>query len=254
MSPSPGYTDDELRRAVDVSHSWRETLRHLGLAGTSSAAIRSVRRHADRLQLDYTHFAGGRHWSDAELAKAVLDAATWTEVARRLQLTGSSATATLQRHAGRLGLEIAHLAQLPLHENWAQPQLANLRRAGSLIAAAWYTLCGQDVSWPLEPCRYDLVVRDGARMRRVQVKTTTVASESGVWQVNVSTTSRRSRRIYTADEVDDFFVIDGELNFYVIPLESMVGMHGLSLSAYERFRVRSGTVPHSLISPAPAPT
>lgn len=102
-------------------------------------------------------------------------------------------------------------------------------------------MCGMDVSWPLEPCRYDLLVSDGREIRRVQVKTTTSATERGVWRVNVSTTGRGDRRIYTDDEIDDFFVIDGDLNFYLIPLNALTGMHAVWLSAYEQFRVRDGS-------------
>ena len=46
------YSDSDLVDAVRASHSWRGVLRALGLSATSAAAMRSVRAHADRLQLD----------------------------------------------------------------------------------------------------------------------------------------------------------------------------------------------------------
>ncbi|WP_407320828.1 group I intron-associated PD-(D/E)XK endonuclease [Isoptericola halotolerans] len=112
---------------------------------------------------------------------------------------------------------------------------AYLGRAGSLLAAAWYTLCGRDVSWPLEPSRYDLLVGTAAEVRRVQVKTTTVRV-GDAWKVNLST-SRRERRTYDPDEIDDFFIVDGNLDYYVIPVAAVGGLHLIHLSAYSRFRL-----------------
>ncbi|WP_162621952.1 hypothetical protein [Microbacterium suaedae] len=56
----------------------------------------------------------------------------------------------------------------------------------------------------------------------------------------MSTNGRRDRRVYTADEIDDFFIIDGDFTFYLIPLEAMRGMHYVHLRAYEQYRVRNG--------------
>jgi hypothetical protein len=44
------------------------------------------------------------------------------------------------------------------------------------MAAGWLLLCGYDVSWPLEPCRYDLVAGRLDEFLRVQVKTTRVTN------------------------------------------------------------------------------
>jgi hypothetical protein len=72
-----GYSDDELVAAVSVSRSWRGVLRELGLAATSSSAIRSVRRQADRLGIDYRHFTGQRRWGDEDLVAAVEASDSW---------------------------------------------------------------------------------------------------------------------------------------------------------------------------------
>ena len=105
-----------------------------------------------------------------------------------------------------------------------------------MIAAAWFTLCGHEVSWPLEPSRYDLLVcsPDGG-FRRVQVKTTSTRVGS-TWQVFLST-ARRERKTYDPDEVDDFFIIDGNLTFYLIPIAAVGGLHAIHLRAYEQYRV-----------------
>lgn len=236
MARTRTYTDDQLAEAIVVSTSWRGVLRALGLVGTSSAALRSVRARADQLGYDYGHFVGQRRW-DSELRAAVASASTWLEVTDALGLDSPSAVATVKGHAARLGLDVHHLRRhsSPQPEGAPSPDVAHLDRAGSLLAAGWFALCGMSVSWPLEPARYDLVVGAGTELRRVQVKTTTVRT-GGSWKVYLST-SRQGRRVYDADEIDDFFVIDGGLSYFLIPLAAVGGLHAIHLSAYERFRV-----------------
>lgn len=80
-----------------------------------------------------------------------------------------------------------------------------------------------------------LVVDTGTGLCRVQVKATTVRT-GGSWKVYLSTW-RQGRTVYDADEIDHFFVIEGALSYYVIPLTAVGGLHAIHLSAYERFRV-----------------
>lgn len=196
-----------------------------------------MRTHADLLGIDYEHFAGQRRWTEIQLRTAVASATKWSEVTDVLGLTNRSAMATVKGHAARLGLDVDHLVSqasaVPARE--FNPDIAHLDRAGSLLAAGWFALCGWNVSWPLEPARYDLVVDSGNGLRRVQVKTTT-AREGNSWKVYLST-SRQGRTVYDADEIDDFFVVDGELSYYLIPLAAVGGLHAIHLSAYERFRI-----------------
>ena len=103
------------------------------------------------------------------------------------------------------------------------------------MAAAWFTLCGVEVSWPLEPCRYDLVVWMNGHAERIQVKTTTVRTGTS-WTVWLSTTGRE-RTPYDTDEIDQFFVIDGELDQYLIPVQAVGGLMAIQLSAYDRYRL-----------------
>jgi hypothetical protein len=73
-------------------------------------------------------------------------------------------------------------------------------------------------------------------VRRVQVKTTTTRV-GGSWKVYLSSV-QRDRRPYSPDEVDDFFVIDGDLNYYLIPLKAVGGLLAIHLSSYEEHRLR----------------
>lgn len=241
MSRQRSYTDEDLSRAIAASRSWRGVLRTLGLKATSASAMRSARAHADRLGLDYSHFTGQRRWTDADLAEAVGSALSWTDVATRLGLTGGSSHITLKGHALRLGIPTEHLgggsrarpvsgSTPPLHAS-----LAHLPRAGSLLAASWFTLCGHEVSWPVEPAVYDLVVRMDGGFQRVQVKTTSVRA-GDAWVVRL-TRSGKWPNPYDPDEIDFFFVIDGDLTYYLIPIGLVGGLSGIHLTVYSDFRL-----------------
>ena len=237
MAHQRSYTDLELATAIQESTSWRGTLRALGLAGTSAGAIRSARARADHLALDYQHFTGQRRWSNAQLRAAIETSSSWSEVAAALHLRGSLATRHLKGHAARLNFDTRHLEKkTPETPARAElPDLTYLPRAGSLLAAAWFTLCGTDVSWPLEPCRYDLLICKKDQLQRIQVKTTRVR-KSGTWIVYLST-SRRGRQTYDPDEIDAFFVIDGELNYYLIPMSRVGGLQAIHLREYADCRL-----------------
>ena len=175
--------------------------------------MRSVRQRADCLDFDHSHFTGQRRWTHAQLTHAVQTSQSWAQVADVLGLKGGSSHVTAKAHAIRLGLDIAHIGPQqpdpPTIPADLQPHTAHLPRAGSMLAAAWFALCGHDVSWPLEPCRYDLIAFIG-NAAKIQVKTTCVRSGAS-WAVWLSS-SGTERRIYDPDEIDYFFIVDGSLN------------------------------------------
>lgn len=232
------YTDAELTEAVATCRSWRGVLRSLGLSATSSSALRSVRRRADDIGADHTHFSSQRRWTDRELADAVARSSDWAEVAHALGLADGANRTRLRGCAARLGLAVEHLSpQAPTDRALALvPDAAHLRRAGPLMAAAWLTLCGHHVSWPLEPTRYDLVADLGGSLQRLQVKTTTVRSGS-TWTVWLSTT-RHGRTTYATDEIDAFYVVAADQSHYLVPVTDVAGLHAISLSAYAEFQVK----------------
>lgn len=241
MARASSYSDDDLRRAITASRSWRGVLRELGLTATSASAMRSVRRNADQLGIDYGHFTGQRRWTDAQLEAAVATCSSWREVVEALGLANESSQVTIRGHAARLNLDVSRLSpprpELSGRGVPMSADLKNLPRAGSLIASAWFALCGFSVSWPLEPARYDLLVERDQQLQRVQVKTTSVRAKNA-WQVWLSTTGR-TRNTYDPDHVDLFFVVDGDMSLYVIPVEVVGGLHAITLSGYQGFRVGS---------------
>ncbi|MEP9383640.1 group I intron-associated PD-(D/E)XK endonuclease [Nocardioides sp. KR10-350] len=200
-----------------------------------------MRAQADRLGLDYGHFTGQRRWSDAELSEAVAQAQSWTQVAEALGLAGGSGHATVKGHAARLGIPTSHLESAPSAptDGWVgahlQPRPDQLARSGSLLAVAWFTLCGHTVSWPLEPAVYDLLVEMAGRIERVQVKTTTYRT-GRTWVVRLQR-SGASGAAYDPEEIDWFFIIDGEMGCYLIPVDAVGGLHSVHLTAYEGYRV-----------------
>lgn len=234
------YTDEELRSAVASQHSWRGVLRELGLLATSAGSVRTARRHADRLGVSYEHFTGQRRWSDEALASAVVESRSWSAVARALGLDGGSSITALKGHAVRLGLDHSHFRAVPraVSADDLTPNVNRLSRAGALLAAAWFECSGASVAWPLEPARYDLLAHTPTGPQRVQVKTTTNAA-GNTYAVSLSTSSNSGpgRRVYDPDEIDEFFIIDAQLNFYRIPITAVGGRKHVHLSAYAGYRI-----------------
>jgi hypothetical protein len=221
-------------------------MRELGLNATSAGAIRFIRRNAVRLGLDTSHFRGKRRWSDAQLRRAVSESRSWDEVldALGLAINGGGMRTHVRSHAIRLGLDFSHLesdvATVP-EPRALRPDLKHLRQAGASLAAAWFTLCGCDVLFPIEPAVYDLVVAIPEGLSRVQVKTTTHYSKDG-WIVTVG---RRPYSIgnnlplvpYDPDVIDYFFIIDGDMNTYLIPSRVIAGRVTLLLRAHTNYIV-----------------
>lgn len=244
MTRNLSYTNEDLRDAIAASTSWRGTLRVLGLAGTSAGSMRSVRLQAERAGIDFGHFKGQRRWTEEHLRAAIVKSKTWSDVVDALALEGAASVAMIKGHAVRLGLDTSHLAVQRMLgiDAGPQPSMSRLDRAGSLLAAAWLTLCGHDVSWPLEPSRYDLLVATEFGIRRVQVKTTKV-QVGDTWKVDLSA-GRGGRKTYDPDEIDHFFIIDGSLTCYLIPVAAVGGLHSIHLRPYARYRLGQMALSH----------
>jgi hypothetical protein len=251
------WSDSQLTSAVAVARSWRGVMRELGLCVTSAGSIRVVKLHAARLGLDTSHFSGQRRWSDAQLRRAVAYAYSWPELFRDLGLLGSGDDRTrVKAHAARLGLDLRRLdgpdfdtASGPVFK----PDIKHLREAGTAIATMWFLLCGYNVSIPLEPAVYDLLVSTQDGIRRVQVKTTTYNKRG--WAVSVGrrpyTTDNRGPLVpYDPDLLDLFFILDGELTMYVIPSRVIAGRVGILLNNYSKYVVGSAAFLLNGASPA----
>lgn len=248
---SLSWTDQQLIEAVAASANWRAVMRELGLPDGSAGRIRIVRRRADELGLDTSHFRGGHRWSDTLLRSAISTSHTWDEAVEHLGLssTSDSIRSFLKSHAIRLGIDYSHLtAQQPATPPGSgyprlEPSLEYLRTAGESVAAAWFTWSGCTVSRPVEPAVYDLLCELPDGIKRVQVKTTTFNGKNG-WEVNVGHKphggkGRRPHEPYEPGDIDLFFIIDGDFRMYLIPAAALAGTVKVLLRTYKPYVIGS---------------
>jgi hypothetical protein len=222
-----------------------------GERSQSASAIRIVRHRAGELNLDWSHFRGKRRWSDAQLRQAVVECRSWEEVLSRLGLSTKSGNAQphIKSHTVRLGLETSRLNRLshdgrlpsepPTQVTDLKAQLKYLRVAAGTVAAAWFALRGCAVSLPIEPTDFDLLVRTPEGISRVQVKTTTFHGKDG-WMVTVGhhpdTHSKKGPLLaYDPDEIDLFFIVDGNMTIYLIPSRAIAGRVRILLRTYQKY-------------------
>lgn len=124
-----------------------------------------------------------------------------------------------------------------------------LQKAAVSMAASWFMERGYMVSLPIEPALYDMVVESDDGLVRVQVKSTVRQDKAGRWAVRICrlaydrhANSGRTRRSYSADEIDYFFVVTGCGDKYLIPLGIVQGIGALTLdSKYSSFKLPDGS-------------
>ena len=116
-------------------------------------------------------------------------------------------------------------------------------------AMEWFLDRNYMVSVPVEPSPYDLVVESPNGFQRIQVKRAGGKSQYGVWRtgivkkrydpdVNPSALGKVAKVPYSVEEVDFFFILDGEGQSYLIPIHAVEGMTALHLdNKYAEFRV-----------------
>jgi hypothetical protein len=114
---------------------------------------------------------------------------------------------------------------------------------GVTDAMAWFGARGWDVCVPLiDNQPYDLVVDDGAGLKKVQVKTTTYRSPRGRFVVQLSThggnQSYHTKRYLDAALFDLLFVLTDGGDRYLVPSEAITAKTALTLGAgMEPYRV-----------------
>jgi hypothetical protein len=224
-----------------------------GERSKSASAIRIVRRRATELNIDWSHFRGKRRWSDTQLKQAVPECKSWPELLSRLGLSANSGNVTphIKSHAVRLGLDTSHLDRLShtgrqpaealAQESGLKAQRKYLRVAAGTLAATWFALRGCAVSFPVEPVEYDLLAGTAKGIRKVQVKTTTFASKDG-WMAVVGhhpdTRSKKGQLLaYDPDEIELFFIVDGDMTMYLIPSRAIAGRTRILLRTYRKYVV-----------------
>jgi hypothetical protein len=242
------WNDHQLRQAVADNPSWRAVARALGLKGTSAGVIRTIKRHAARLELDTTHFTGQRRWSDGQLRRVLLGSTCWADVLDGLGVVDNGENRVrVKGHAVRLGLDCTHLKKLdgpaPVRDVFSEPiQPEMLRTAAPTLAMTWFALRGCAVALPVEPQEYDLLVTTANGIQRVQVKTCASRNGKGRWMVGVGRRpyvldKSASKMPYDPDSLDLFFIVLGDGSIYVIPSSVLAGRVGIDPENYAPYRV-----------------
>lgn len=68
------------------------------------------------------------------------------------------------------------------------------------------------------------------------------------WTVWISSTGQE-RTTYDPDEIDFFFIVDGDLDYYLIPMATVGGLTAIQLSAYQNYRL-ARDIPQNSREPA----
>ena len=120
---------------------------------------------------------------------------------------------------------------------------------GLAIAISWFGRTGYAVLLPLcDNQPYDLVVDDGERLLRVDVKTTTRRTRGGAFYVDLRTTGG-NRSIYTSrpfdpHHVEVLFIVTGAGDAYLVPSAELRGRNSITFGrGAEHFRVAGSVAP-----------
>lgn len=247
-SRSSSITDADLLAASQTATSWSNLFALLGFPANPNARIQTaLKARIATLGIETPRLTSTpgprRRWSDQDLSAAVARARSWADVA--VAIGGSSVTH--QRVAQELGLDVRHLEA---NNFMAPPDAAPLsaeiapeflRDASLHLCTAWYSMRGYETFIPVAQRCEDVDVRIDGRLIKVQIKTSTSRSSGTAWRVGIGHRaggSQRNDQCYTADEVDEFFVITLDGGMYRIPFEAVRGKIHLSLGAkYAKYRV-----------------
>lgn len=179
----------------------------------------------------------------------------------------------IKSHVVRLGLDTSHLSRVshngrqpdkaPTEMSQLPPQLKFLRVAAGTLAATWFMVRGCAVSFPAEPAVYGLLADTPQGLMRIQVKTTTHTDKNNGWIAGIGhhpdTHAKKQGRLlaYSPDEVDLFFIVDGDMTMYLIPSRAVAGRVTILLRTYKKYIVGNaqglvGTVNEAGGAPVPA--
>lgn len=108
MAAKRKYTDDELRRAVESSTTFRMVAQKLG-APTHGGGYELMRKRIDALDLPTSHLKRHTTWSDAKLQEAVAVSTNFKMVARNLGVNPFGGSyKTVCEQVRKLGIDTSH--------------------------------------------------------------------------------------------------------------------------------------------------
>lgn len=216
----------------------------LGYSDRNGFIGERLRERASDLGIPTSHFPWQVPWTAQEVAEALRECDTWTQVLIHLGVAlGGHNVSKVRSYADRHGLDYSHFArhrdrggEMPFK---AERDLAHLRVAGNSIATSWFARRGYAVSVPVEHRPYDLIVEADGQLHRVQVKTATARDSSGAVVCRLRRKpSRDGQEIaYDRADVDFFFIIDLDDNHYIVPIGDVTGLMQVSLSTLAHRKV-----------------
>ena len=110
------------------------------------------------------------------------------------------------------------------------------------IAIAYYSSNGYTVSIPLNDTQdYDLIVDKDNKLKKVQVKSTGCKTKYGNYQVALKScggTKGTTYKTVIETKVDEIFVLTGNLNKYVIPIDDIFNKSTINMcNKYSKYLV-----------------
>ena len=222
-------------------------MRRLGFTTSNGYTAQRLRDVAKQLLIDASHFPQRAAWTNEELANAVATSSSWAEVARSL---GAAPTTRMIAQARSRAEHLGIVSDLGSKWKTASPDLPfldapdpkRLRAASLAMAAAWFEHRGYAVSLPVEPRPYDLLVEAQGKIWRAQVKSTRGRdAKSGSYVCNLTRTPKRDgqRLAYTSEDIDFFFIVDGQGRYYLVPLHEVAGATRVSVKMISHREVSS---------------
>lgn len=195
-------------------------------------------------------------YSSEELASAISISPTWRQVAIALKKSPKTPAERLRSQALRLGIDYSHLEGRvggKSTSNLAPPAILNPKNedqsgVAEASAISWFVSQGAEVSLPISPTTYDLVVDWGTGLQKVQVKSSSSLRRGRSYQVKLVKTKyspskdgekwQHRQVCYEEGDVDWFFVHTSDGASYLIPFQSTTGQTSLNVpGVYEKYRL-----------------
>ena len=225
-------------------------MRRLGL--NSSSFGPELRNACNELDIDYSHFRSILA-TDSRLREVIATSKDWPSALASLGYAKGSGTAraTVRKHCNRLGIDTSHLAPSTPPPTGSclvlalAPRPEHLRNAGPYLLLFAFNAAGIPAALAPEGAAYDVLADLATEgVKRIQVKTGTM-KDGGSWICRLSRSvydkdghGGHRAAAYSAEEIDYFACIDGDLQLFLIPIEVVEGRFSIGLRKYDAYRVR----------------
>ena len=113
------------------------------------------------------------------------------------------------------------------------------------IAIAYYSSHGYIVSIPLNDTQdYDLIVDNGERLKKIQIKSTGCKTKYNNYQVALKScggTKGKTYKTVIETNIDELFILTKDFEMYIIPIENIKNKSTLNIcEKYSKYKVKIG--------------